>query len=54
MPDDERLVSVVREWVEKAENDLQNTAHTLELGERCPTDTVRALLPPSARPRRSR
>jgi len=36
----ERVVEVVREWVEKAENDLKNAAHTLEMGEDCPTDTV--------------
>jgi HEPN domain-containing protein len=32
--------AVVREWVEKAENDLLNAAHTLRLGEKCPTDTA--------------
>jgi HEPN domain-containing protein len=31
---------VAREWVEKAENDLTNAAHTLQLGRACPTDTV--------------
>jgi HEPN domain-containing protein len=30
----------VREWVTKAENDLKNAAHTIKLGERCPTDSV--------------
>jgi len=34
------VVAVVREWIQKAENDLRNAAHTLELRERCPTDTV--------------
>jgi len=36
----ERVVTVVREWVLKAENDLLNAAHTLKLKARCPTDTV--------------
>jgi len=36
---DERL-SVVRQWVQKAENDLKNAAYTLKMGEYCPTDTV--------------
>ncbi|MBI2403371.1 MAG: HEPN domain-containing protein [Gemmatimonadetes bacterium] len=40
MPGDEKVVVVVREWVEKAENDVVNAAHTLKLGRRCPTDTV--------------
>lgn len=31
---------VVRQWVEKAENDLKNATHTLKLGRDCPTDTV--------------
>jgi len=31
---------VIRQWVEKAENDLKNAAHTLKLGSECPTDTV--------------
>ena len=36
----DRVAAVVREWVAKAENDLKNAAHTLELGTDCPTDTV--------------
>lgn len=40
MPAPERVVAVVGEWVAKAENDLKNAAHTLELEEDCPTDTV--------------
>lgn len=36
----EHTVSVVREWVEKAENDLKNAAYTLKMGVDCPTDTV--------------
>lgn len=40
MPDRERVLAVVHEWVIKAENDLKTAAHTLKLGEDCPTDTV--------------
>jgi len=36
---DERL-SVLRQWVQKAENDLKNAAYTLQMGEDSPTDTV--------------
>ena len=40
MPGEEHVISVVREWVEKAENDLKNAAHTLKMGEDCPANTV--------------
>ena len=40
MLDHDRVLQVVREWVIKAENDLKNAAHTLKLGDDCPTDTV--------------
>lgn len=40
MTDPERLAELVREWVEKAENDLVAAVHTLTLRERCPSDTV--------------
>ena len=40
MPDPERLVEVVAEWVEKAENDLTAASATLRMGSRCPADTV--------------
>lgn len=40
MPEREDVLTVVREWVLKAENDLKNAAHTLLLGKECPTDTV--------------
>ncbi len=40
MPDPEKVALVVAEWIAKAENDLKNAAHTLKLGEECPTDTV--------------
>ena len=34
------VITVVREWANKAENDLKNAAHTLTLGRDTPTDTV--------------
>ena len=34
------VMQVIRQWAQKAENDLKTAAHTLKLGERCPTDTV--------------
>lgn len=37
---DEQVIIVIRQWAQKAENDLQNAAHTLKLGRDCPTDTV--------------
>lgn len=40
MPGDDPVLKVAAEWVAKAENDLKNAAHTLKLGEDCPTDTV--------------
>lgn len=40
MPDRDKVLAVVWEWVVKAENDLKNAAHSLKLGEECPTDTV--------------
>ena len=36
----EHVVTVVREWITKGENDLKNAANTLKMGEDCPTDTV--------------
>ena len=40
MPAPSALVAVLREWLQKAENDLVTAAHTLKLGKDCPTDTV--------------
>ncbi len=40
MPDPDDLLEVAREWAVKADNDLKTAAHTLELGDECPTDTV--------------
>ncbi len=31
MPRNEQVIKVVREWIEKAENDLKNAAYTLTL-----------------------
>lgn len=40
MPEDDTGQSVVREWVDKADNDLRNASHTLKITRKCPTDTV--------------
>ncbi len=40
MQRNEQVIKVVREWIEKAENDLKNAAYTLKMGEDCPTDTT--------------
>jgi HEPN domain-containing protein len=40
MPANPETIHVVRQWMEKAENDLKTAAHTLKLGSDCPTDTV--------------
>ncbi len=40
MHENDRVLWVVREWVQKAENDLKNAVNTLKMGEDCPTDTV--------------
>jgi len=40
MPKPEQIIAVVREWLEKADNDLRNAAHTLTLGAEGPTDTI--------------
>jgi len=37
---DDVLMDTVRQWAQKAENDLKAAEHTLELGEDCPTDAV--------------
>lgn len=31
---------VVKQWTDKAENDLKNASHTLSMGDDCPYDTV--------------
>ena len=40
MPAPDNKAAIAREWMNKAENDLKNAAHTLKLGADCPTDTV--------------
>jgi len=40
MPAPKDVITVIREWLAKADNDLKTAAHTLTLGEDCPTDTV--------------
>lgn len=40
MPAHDKVVQVVREWTDKADNDLKTASHTLKLGKKCPTDTV--------------
>jgi hypothetical protein len=37
MPTPDPLIAVLREWLAKADNDLTTAAHTLTLGEACPT-----------------
>jgi hypothetical protein len=36
----EHIITVVREWLEKTDNDLKNATHTLTLGAEGPTDTM--------------
>ncbi|MBI4520977.1 MAG: HEPN domain-containing protein [Gemmatimonadetes bacterium] len=40
MSGDERVLEVVRGWVEKAESDLKNATISLRAGPECPADTV--------------
>ena len=40
MSDSTEGTRIVRQWVEKAEHDLSNAAHTLTLQDDCPFDTV--------------
>jgi hypothetical protein len=40
MPEIGKVITVVSEWVNKAENDLKTAAYTLEMDDECPTDTV--------------
>ena len=40
MNDQADLLRVVRQWIDKAENDLRNAEHTLTMEESCPFDTV--------------
>jgi HEPN domain-containing protein len=38
--DDPRVITVLRQWVQKAENDLTSAAQVLKLGQFSPADTV--------------
>lgn len=40
MPSDDQVLSVVREWIQKAENDLEAVVRLLRSGAGFPTDTV--------------
>ena len=40
MPTPKAVITVIREWLAKAENDLKTAVHTLTLGHEAPTDTV--------------
>ncbi len=40
MPERDKILAVLVEWVEKAEHDLTAGSHILKLGKKCPTDTV--------------
>ena len=40
MSEADEILVIARDWVQKAENDLKNAAHTLRMGKDCPTDTV--------------
>ena len=40
MPELDKVIIVIREWIGKAENDLKTAVHTLEMDDECPTDTV--------------
>jgi HEPN domain-containing protein len=40
MPTPHDVRDVVRQWLRKADHDLLNAATMLEIGDRCPTDTV--------------
>ena len=40
MPPPDPLITLVREWIAKADNDLKNASLALAAGADCPTDTV--------------
>ena len=40
MPEPDEILTVVQQWVQKAESDLKTATYTLQLAEDCPTDTV--------------
>lgn len=40
MPADDKTLTIVQEWVARAENDFKSAAHLLKMKNYCPTDTV--------------
>lgn len=40
MREPDLAITVICDWIQKAENDLKNAAYTLGLRDDCPTDTV--------------
>ena len=40
MPASDSVVTVARQWAQKAEADLINATHTLTIAENCPTETA--------------
>ena len=40
MSEADEVVTVARQWAEKAENDFRTAKHTLKIKANCPTDTV--------------
>lgn len=40
MPTPRAVITVIRDWLAKADNDLKTAVHTLTLGADCPTDTI--------------
>lgn len=40
MPEADKVFTVVREWIQKAESDFKAASHTLKMGKESPTDIV--------------
>jgi len=40
MSEEDDSIKLVRQWVEKAENDLRTAEHTIKLRKNCPFDTI--------------
>jgi HEPN domain-containing protein len=40
MPTPKAVLTVIRAWLAKADNDLKNAVHALSMSADCPTDTV--------------
>ncbi len=39
MPENEKTLTIIKEWAEKADSDLRSAAHLLKM-KNCPTDTI--------------